>query len=135
MTMPEHTNKQRGVWSPYVLAVMVLLFSGYPALILCAINFGRYGLPKKRTFWLITTPILYLLLYTLDWISPDGMRLRGLLFAVISIWITYSQQIGLHQQWKRDRKPKAPTWLAVIISIAILVILTAVDQLAWVLLP
>ena len=135
MTRAKHHVKQRGVWGPYVLAAITILLSGYPALILFAINFGRFGPPKKRIFWLIITPVIYILMYAMDQISPDWSAQRGLLFNITTIWIIYAQQIGLYQRWKRDQKPIAPIWLAVLISLGVIGLLYGLDSAAWYLLP
>lgn len=128
-------SKPKGAWSPYVLASIAYCFSGYPALILMAINFGRYGYPKRRTFWLSVTPILFLLLYAMDWVSGTWIVQRNFAFRILAIWITYSQQIGLHRDWKALAKPRAPVWMAVLISLGVVAVMIAVDIVVLDLLP
>ena len=128
-------SKVKGIWSPYVLAAITILLSSYAALILFSINFGRFAQPRKRTCWLILTPIIYTVLYALDYISPDWVTQRGLLFNIITIWIMYSQQIGLYQRWKLDKKPMATIWLAVRIALGVIVLIAGIEYAAWYLLP
>jgi len=107
MKSKEKTNVIRGIWSPKVLVVFSLLFTVFPSLIMFAINYGRYGHPRKRTAWLIISGFLFVIMLVLDFISPDWSWHRTFLLSVAIAWILYIKQIDLYRKWIASGKQKA----------------------------
>ncbi len=112
----------KGVWSPYLLAAVAVLLSILPALVLFAINYGRYGFPKKRFQWFCIIVLIAPIIIALDYISPEWTIVRMFALNVAGIWLMYSQQIGLYQDWKLQKRPQGSGWQASFIVLATLIL-------------
>jgi hypothetical protein len=88
-------EKPKRVWSPRALVWFAFLFSVFPAGIMFAVNYGRYGQPRKRLIWLTTTVILLLVFLFLDYCDASGTKLRFIGLTVLTAWILYAKQISL----------------------------------------
>lgn len=53
---------KKGLWNPTSFIIISLLFSFLPAVIMYSINYGRLGQAKKKTFYLVSGFILFILM-------------------------------------------------------------------------
>ncbi len=103
-------EKQKRVWSPRALVWFAIFFSVFPAAVLFAINYGRYGQPRKRLIWLVTSGIVLFVFSGLDYFDPAGTRLRLIWLTVLTTWILYAKQIALFRQWRSQGRGVASVW-------------------------
>jgi tetratricopeptide (TPR) repeat protein len=107
MKSKDKTQTVRGVWSPKALVIFSLLFSVFPSLIMFALNYSRYGFPRKRNLWLFITGSLLVIMLILSFVSPEWSWHRSFILTVAITWIFYFKQIGLYRQWITSGKEKA----------------------------
>jgi hypothetical protein len=118
-------EKQKRVWSPRALVWFAILFSVFPAGIMFAVNYGRYGQPRKRLIWLTTTVILLVVFWVLDYFDPSGTKLRLIGLTVLTAWILYAKQISLFREWRSQGGRVASVWGGLGICLAFLVVYVA----------
>ncbi|MBN2162230.1 MAG: tetratricopeptide repeat protein [Pontiellaceae bacterium] len=107
MSSTEIREVKRGVWSPKLLVVLSLFFSIFPSMILFALNYGRYGFPRKRNLWLLITVILLVVLLTTGFVEPDWAWHRAFLFWMGMTWVISLMQLRLFREWIASGRPKA----------------------------
>lgn len=98
------------VWSPRAMVWFAILFSIFPAAIMLAINYGRYGQPKKRLLWLVTTVVVLFVVWLLDYFDPEGSKLRLIGLTVLTAWVLYAKQIVLFRKWRSQGGEVATVW-------------------------
>ena len=118
----EKPSVVRGVWSPKALVVCAILFSIFPSLIMFALNYGRYGLPRKRTLWIVVAILAFVLMRAWDLISPDWAWHRTFMLTFATVWILYIKQLSLYRQWIAHGKRKASAWSGLLICLVFIVL-------------
>jgi tetratricopeptide (TPR) repeat protein len=119
-------DKQKPVWSPRALVWFAILFSVFPAAIMFAVNYGRYGQPRKRLLWLTITAGVLVVFCTLDYFDPNRTKLRIIGLTVLTAWILYAKQISLFREWRTQGGRVASVWSGLGICVAFLVAYLAV---------
>ena len=127
--LSDQTN-EKGVWSPKTLVILAIVFSIFPAAILFALNYGRYGMPKKRNFCLVLTSLLFIIMIALEFFAPDWSWHRWFLITIGGVWVFYIKQIALYKKWINSGKKKASLWSALLICLIFLIILISVIALS-----
>jgi tetratricopeptide (TPR) repeat protein len=112
------SDKQQPVWSPRALVWFALLFSVFPAAIMFALNYGRYGQPRKRLLWLAITTGVLVVFCSLDYLDPNRTKLRIIGLTVLTAWILYVNQIALFREWRTQGGRVASVWSGLGICVA-----------------
>ena len=102
-----------------------ILFSVFPAAIMFALNYGRYGQPRKRLAWLSTIAVVLVVFSFLDYFDPDGTKLRVIGLTVLTTWILYAKQIALFRQWRSQGGQVASVWSGLGVCISFTVVYLA----------
>lgn len=85
---------KKGLWNPTSFIIISLLFSFLPAVIMYSINYGRLGQAKKRTFYLISGFILFILMVFVSMFFN----------ASILKAVTYSINVALGMYMRNDQR-------------------------------
>ena len=80
-------QKEKGVWSPKALVVIAIIFTIFPSLVMFALNYGRYGFPRKRLLWIAIGMVLFAMMLIWDIASPDWTWHRAFILSVSMMWI------------------------------------------------